>query len=140
MGADIHGVVQTRWKGDSAWRNEVEIDDDRSYLRFSILAGVRNYNDITPISEPRGLPEDSGVVDECVNMYYGVRQSIWLGDHSHSWLTPAEILEWDGWGQQYDDEGTYGDYCRGFLHFIAWVNSRYSGLNREIRLIFGFDS
>ena len=31
----------------------------RSYIMFSILAGVRNRLDLNPISEPKGLPLDS---------------------------------------------------------------------------------
>lgn len=100
MGADIHGVLQTRFNsadGPKGWWNEGEIEDSRNYLVFSALAGVRNYNDITSISKPRGLPEGVELDDnDCIKLY---GREIWMGDHSYSWLTTEEILDWDGWDQ-----------------------------------------
>jgi hypothetical protein len=89
MGTDVHAVFQTklgrRWvEVPSAW------EQDRHYLLFSWLAGVRNgfgfggirtYDPIQPIAEPRGLPSDF----ECPD-------GEWVGDHSFSWLTADEIL------------------------------------------------
>lgn len=88
MGCDIHIKAQKR-DGDS-WVN-VNGDftegsapfDWRSYGLFGFLAGVRNYSDLTPISEPRGLPE--GVTEWSDN------DETWFGDHSHSWLSVEEL-------------------------------------------------
>ena len=36
-----------------------EIYKGRQYFLFALLADVRNYNGVTPMSEPRGIPEDA---------------------------------------------------------------------------------
>lgn len=138
MGTDIHGVVQTRSHNSSRpWTNEIEIDDDRSYIRFAVLADVNNYSNVTPIAAPRGLPHDCGVVDGDVQMTFGSRGSVWLGDHSHSWLTPKEILNWNGWDQKVD--GTpLRDLCENFIRWVKWVDVRY--VWQDVRIVFGFDS
>lgn len=60
----------------------------RNYSLFAILAGVRNGCDFQPIAEPRGVPEDASAYTKD-----------WLEDyHTPSWLTLAEILDFD-WDQ-----------------------------------------
>lgn len=116
MGCDIHAVFQK--KQESKW---VDIphnyEEERDYLLFSWLAGVRNgygfagvptYTPVVPISEPRGLPEDftvekSGqyhpiddwdVLPESMSKYRDMNSEkvVWMGEHSHSWLFAEEIL------------------------------------------------
>lgn len=136
MGADIHGVLQG--KVGSKWESFYEIDDDRSYAVFSALAGVRNYNDVTPIAEPRGLPEGFSMDEnESVTLRYS-NQKIWTGEHSHSWLTLDEILNWDGWSQQLDNGTTLGDACEQFITWAKWAKMRMSYFGA--RIVFGFDS
>ena len=72
----------------------------RNYRFFAFLANVRNGrgfagcdtgDQITPISEPRGVPEDA-------SEYYQEAVEAWADDgHSHSWLTAEELLnaDWD---------------------------------------------
>ncbi len=105
MGCDIHGVFQTRYSKESLWRTEMEIEDGRNYLAFSALAGVRNYTGVTPISEPRGLPDDFDMKEASKVMRYGDPNNPWMGDHSFSWLTLDEIRSWDGWDQIVNDNG-----------------------------------
>lgn len=72
---------------DVAW-------DGRNYRIFAMLAGVRNGigfasvktgEPITPISKPRGLPED-------VSAEVKQESDDWdIDGHSHSWLTLAEL-------------------------------------------------
>lgn len=64
----------------------------RNYILFAFLAGVRNYNDINPISEPRGIPKDiSSEMEEELES--------WGPDaHSISWLSLRELLDAD-WNQ-----------------------------------------
>lgn len=68
----------------------VSVLDDRNYCLFAALADVRNGTwgvTATPISAPRGLPEDCSIRDDA-----------WVfGDHSESWLSLAELLayNWD---------------------------------------------
>lgn len=60
---------------------------DRAYNLFALLAGVRNGTwgePLTPISEPRGLPEDASE--------YIKKEADCSDYHSHSWLTIKELL------------------------------------------------
>lgn len=90
MGCDIHAYAEKR--NGERW---VEVDclpdafDDRSYGTFGFLAGVRNYSGVTPIAQPRGLPND-------VSDYVRGQYDSWGGDgHTHSWLSLDELLAFD---------------------------------------------
>lgn len=100
MGCDIHSAAvdddgkvieggiwadgKTR-NPDSEWlSDEGEPFGWRSYRVFSFLAGVRNYSGVTPISEPRGLPDDVQYPD-------GEDADWFFGDHSFSWLSVDEL-------------------------------------------------
>lgn len=114
MGCDIHAIAQA--KKDGQW---VDVpmdgwDQDRHYFLFSWLADVRNghgfagvptYTPIKPIAERRGYPQDFEVVDDehpvkdkavmgrrADYCEPGEAPSMWMGDHSHTWLTADEIL------------------------------------------------
>lgn len=99
MGCDIHPYVEVR--RDGQWvRSGLEVPRDRDYWAFAKLADVRNGlgfagvdrgDPVTPIAQPRGLPPDTSIHDGDVNAE-GDREGIWLGDHSHSWVTLAELL------------------------------------------------
>lgn len=127
MGCDIHLAVEVRRNG--RWQREAIVPEafrdpyyveqaakslssyytkwaerqwyhDRNYEVFAILANVRNYGYIAPISEPRGLPEDMDL--ETAKLSYEHpdhdEDDIDLGDHSMSWLTLAELqaYPWQG--------------------------------------------
>ncbi|ASA22343.1 hypothetical protein [Paenibacillus donghaensis] len=95
-------IENIKARGESAdyWEKRIEelrqgtqgyIWDGRHYLLFEALAGVRANHEITPISEPKGLPED--ISAEVKDSAEG-----WGGDgHSHSYLTAAELnaYKWD---------------------------------------------
>ena len=142
MGADIHAVVQVRdgdtWKivntpaemldcGEAPW-------ELRNYTLFGVLAGVRDH-DVTPIAEPRGLPDDleidpdSDRADPCLGGH-------WLGEHSHSWVTVAELAAYD-LSEQYAPWGTVGD-ASGIPRWLPYLLSL--GKPEDVRLVFGFDS
>lgn len=113
MGTDIHVAMQA--KKDGVWQDiEHKYNEDRHYFLFSWLANVRNgygfagvatYTPVAPISQPRGLPDDFQMDADCHPVSSkeqmgrraewledGEEPSIWMGDHSHSWLTADEIL------------------------------------------------
>lgn len=76
------------------WDEEEELDKihlykGRNYGLFATLAGVRDYTEtITPVSEPKGMPED------CCD-YVKRENKSWSGDgHTHSWLTLKEIRDY----------------------------------------------
>ena len=90
MGTDIHINVD-RLSENGHWiRTDLQVDEDRNYDLFAILAdvrngegcaGVRTGDGFVPISEPRGW----GEVDVKEDDPY----------HSASWLLLSEILDYD---------------------------------------------
>lgn len=118
MGTDIHGVFQRHDKATGQWHDvPSNYEQDRHYQLFAVLAGVRNGygfagaptgEAVTPIAEPRGLPSDFAMDDEAHPLatlehmdpgrrkYHqaGEKLEQWMGDHTYSWLTGAEMLAW----------------------------------------------
>lgn len=118
MGCDIHAVFQAKRGG--AWVDvPSSFEENRHYMLFAWLANVRNgygfagvltHDPLLPISDPRGLPsdfevggeygEDHPTTEEVIAMSWrsdwrepNEAAYIWMGDHSHSWLTADEILD-----------------------------------------------
>ncbi len=121
MGTDIHGVFQRHDASTDTW---VDIEHNyemfRHYQLFSVLAGVRNGTGfagiktgdaVTPIADPRGYPEGFELSEEGSDCHpiitldhmdprrrkyheEGEALEVWMGDHSHSWLTADEMLAW----------------------------------------------
>lgn len=96
MGCDIH--IRTEVKQDNGlWvladlfdkdGDVTEVYTGRNYRLFSILADVRNYNRIKPISNLRGIPEDCS--DETLKSYKD-----WDMDaHSATWYTLRELEDY----------------------------------------------
>lgn len=120
MGCDIHMVLQIK-DGDK-WKTSKVLDIARNYKLFSVLANVRNGygfagvdtgNQIPFISEPKGLPEDLEVLngdyiqlDIPIIDYYEITDTFSLGDHSFSWLSGEELLNYN-WNQEI--------VCRGMI-------------------------
>lgn len=102
MGTDIHGSLQKRWRKEGPYETIGPIESSRNYRVFAALAGVRNgfgfagcetHKAMTPISEPRGLPDG---VSEDEEDY---------GDHSYSWLYLREVIDWKGWDMELQETG-----------------------------------
>lgn len=76
---------------EDSWQVEydvVEIYNGRNYSLFSILAGVRNYGENSPIVEPRGIPFDC--CKEIRELY-----EKWGSDaHTPTYLTYGELKEY----------------------------------------------
>lgn len=113
MGTDIHGVLQSRYRSERTWWTDCRIEDDRNYSLFAALADVRNgrgfagvpiFVPITPISEPRGWPEDFDL-KRASSLLFDGEDDHWLGDHSFSWLSVSEVVNWDGWDQSLNECG-----------------------------------
>lgn len=152
MGCDIHAVVQRR-TGDT-WETVTPPEtmlgqyeklpfEIRNYTLFGILAGVRS-NEFPVIAEPRGIPADAGATygtgdPEIAVSYLADDDKKWLGEHSHSWLTTAEIAAYD-WSQasQWTDRKTVADEV-GLDRWLPWLLSLADD-PADVRLVFGFDS
>jgi len=89
MGCDIHSHAEKKTEAGYEKISELEPFDWRSYGMFGFLANVRNYSDVPPISERRGVPADMSA--EVAKDYEG-----WDTDaHSASWLSVAELAAFD---------------------------------------------
>ena len=95
MGCDIHGCLEII-HSETYVKGICNIPRDRDYDLFGILAGVRNYVDAAPISEPKGLPEMLSWQAKDEAEGYG------SDGHFHSWLTWKEIKDYD-WNQVSQD-------------------------------------
>lgn len=128
MGTDIHGgfikVVKDQ-TGNVVSKQPIKTNWNfgRNYTLFAILAGVRNgygfagcyrHEPLQPIAEGRGLPEFISVVEDhtgdLYNKWYGrwddeEEFGCWLGDHSHTYMTVNEILEWKCWSNHLSQGG-----------------------------------
>lgn len=144
MGTDIHGYLQARESADDPYVSVKELPDSRYYATFYALAGVRRpFEDITPFSEPRGMPGDLEESSRGYPSAYGEGfepdryildekgEKQWIGKHSHSWLYLTEIDM---------RPGIEGEW----LDFIASNYREYYHLIKDdphaVRIVFGFDS
>ena len=94
MGCDIHPWLEVCKSKKWSFVKVVELG--RNYDMFGIIAGVRNYVNAIPISEPKGLPNDvsNKITEESNGWNYD--------GHSHSWLNWKEIRDYD-WKQVFHD-------------------------------------
>jgi hypothetical protein len=104
MGTDFHLKFQRKY--NDKWE-KIEVPaclypDERNYLLFAFLAGVRNgkgfagvhiFDPIKPNFEGRGLPKD-----------FFLEKGEFLGDHSFTHATVAEILQCD-WNVVFTETG-----------------------------------
>jgi hypothetical protein len=129
MGTDIHLAVEHYIDGE--WVNVTPFREDDGYLSnypngyyesrnyglFAILADVRNGlgfagvvtgDGYVPIHPQRGIPSDASSI---------VRRWCEEGDHSHSWATVKELLEYD-WTQTTVRRGVVD--IKEFMRFKLW--------------------
>lgn len=123
---------------ESSWAKEEYTNvpyDCRNYNLFAILADVRNGRGFAgcktgetfnPISTPKGYPED--MCDELkgdINYYdYDERAGFLSNEHSASWLTLKELLDYD-WNQIHRSygcvhENQYRDFVMKGEHPECW--------------------
>ena len=101
MGTDIHPIVQvehgTQWRTVTLPADVHRALRTRNYDAFAILGNVRNGSgfagidtgdEFEPISDGRGIPDDVGVEKDEDDYYL-------FGDHSYSWVTLAELLDYE---------------------------------------------
>ena len=141
MGCNIHGYLETMTYPNSEtqkWWSVHQLPYTRSYLFYSAIAGVRNYINITPISEPKGMPSDPSIMSEADCREDG------RDGHSHSWLTAQEILNYD-WRQRietYEGKEELGTSIhpdfRSLINEMAFLSAIY-GLDK-VRIVFWFDN
>jgi hypothetical protein len=107
---DLQGYLEMskeRGEDPSYWELRIQeekagtfdfVSTGRNYMLFAILAGVRNYYSLTPISKPRGLPGD--VSDQVRS-----NSEEWGDDgHSHSYLSITDLFAFN-WESGFIQEG-----------------------------------
>ena len=147
MGCDIHLHEEVKINGK--WHHYSVRWIHRNYRMFARLADVRNYDInepeyIQPISQPRGIPEDSTELTKFDCDRWGV------DGHSHSWIGADEIREFKEWyaknhwaGEKLDSwwfEDIFGYmFSNGWDGFTKYPEDNVSGLE-DIRFVFWFDN
>lgn len=134
MGCDIHAHVERKKKSEVAdlWEDRGKMYIGRSYHLFSLLAGVGNGNGVTPISEPRGLP------DNVSGSFVGYSNDYGNDGHSHSHVTLKELKE-------YDRPERYGSRYEKYDFFAYLIDEMEKArlenqTDDDVRLVFFFDN
>lgn len=148
MGCDIHPHLEIKLSGK--WEYFSPLDMWRSYTTFAKMANVRNWKEgPTPISLPRGLPNDISFMTKFHSDHYGT------DGHSHSWLGLNEMIEllkfFDDeelkkpWGSHVEDDTLkwadfgvwlFGNSINGFKKYPE----DYPKELKDVRMIFWFDN
>ncbi|MBR5172396.1 MAG: hypothetical protein IKW14_03225 [Phascolarctobacterium sp.] len=162
MGCDIHVRIECKFKMDGKWvwqdftpvfknpyygkyEHAPEYEEyyigGRWYKAFALLADVRNYGSITPISLAKGMPDDAseGVMAEYEK---------WGKDaHSHSYFTLMELEYYCNThteiiGEKDDDEPLYAkDLLKSYLQALQFVYNNIDPIDKNsIRMVFWFDN
>ncbi len=141
MGCDIHLhveiLVNEKWEH---WNHPLI---QRDYSLFTKMAGVRNYDGITPVALPRGLPADMSVPTK-------LDADRWEGDaHSGSWLSDIEAGEVQRWYEELHSGLPRHPPVFGYL-FGSYIDShvRYEDSKKQLaelgvtaaRVVFWFDN
>lgn len=140
MGCDIHAHVEVKVGG--AWHHYTVLSIKRNYQLFAKMAGVRNYDEVEPITEPRGLPPDLSVLTK-IDWDRGEKN--W---HTPSWLNGSEIeqiIDWhqkqrNNWNLDFFQVADQWGYLFGNGYDIAKYPSDYPKEIQDIRLVFWFDN
>lgn len=147
MGCDMHIFLEKKdgdkWIDNTPyerdwWDGSLQPQDYycRSYLLFSILAGVRNSEGIKPIARPRGIPDD------CSKEYRNFVEQ-WTPDgYSHSYFTIAELEEACAKCKSVTQRETLAGFANFLLKMVEVMNPYdITFLNRDkYRVCFFFDN
>lgn len=137
MGCAIHAHIELKVNGK--WEHYSCPVLKRWYALFARIANVRNYDDeITPISKPRGLPDDLNIVTKLCRERYG------SDGHSDTWLTKDELNGLIKWVEE--REGAKGFLFQheqmGYLNgsnFLQYPESHPKEFE-DVRFICWFDN
>jgi len=137
MGCNIHGYLEVREYPDSktpSWKATYEIQYDRSYRFYAVLAGVRNGTVLQPISKPKGLPHDVSRGAKYESEQMG------RDGHSHSYLNAQELRDYD-WTRPIGDQPIIEQIPvvhRALLLLVRYCAKHYGEEN--VRIVFWFDN
>lgn len=133
MGTDIHLYTEHRVK--EKWQ-KIKVDgsilpDDRNYRLFAFLANVRNFGDITPQFESRGIPSDTSYIEN---------DEDWIGDYGLTYAYVDEIIN-----APWEDVGLQDCYFKIFYErILPRIINEYPWCDKEqlrnVRVLMGFDN
>lgn len=126
MGCDIHAMIEVRI--DGRWYNAGDPIISRNYRIFSILANVRNYDEVPFIATPRDLPEDATFA---MKSLYKVD----IGGHSASWVSLKEIINFYMQGKEEDIL-----QWKQLIKKMKRAKKTYGVKTKHVRLVFYFDN
>src|SRR6266853_264838 len=92
MGCDIHPHIEVKIKGK--WYHYSIPLLGRNYQLFTRICGVRGYEGVIPIDQPRGLPSDLSEITRIEVDYDGP------DGHSHTWLNRQELNDLIKWHEE----------------------------------------
>lgn len=134
MGCDIHSFAEKK-NSDGTYSPVFYTPfEDRHYGLFAFLADVRNYSQIEPLSQPRGMPADASqaIVDELKS---------WEDDaHSVSYFTLAELVRVDYEKKIEDHRSVVTESLRDFLGTDYFYSLKRMNDLAVDRVIFWFDN
>lgn len=164
MGCDIHCYIEYRkppfvsedsikWKSFGG-----RINPGRHYEIFAKLVGVRNYKEITPLSNPRGVPDDAGWHSKNDSLLY-ISSTNPSGEgncspeNASKWITEGSSKCVDGnwvtnpdwhsgsWCDSKEIESVLKDekYAEQYFAVLAAMKS-FEQQGYESRLVFWFDN
>jgi len=147
MGCDIHAHLEVKIGGE--WHYFSPVEMWQSYTTFAKMANVRNWDEgPTPISKPKGLPQDISFMTKYHSDNYGV------DGHPHSWLGYDELIELleffesedleKPWGSHHEDDLKWADFgvwlfgnpISGFKKYPG----DYPADLEDVRMVFWFDN
>jgi hypothetical protein len=122
MGCDIHAYVVAKlpYENETGFWVEGDFSIDRNYDLFANMAGVRNYDKITPVAPERGIMPDLEFRPDWFTNQDG---------HSHSWLTFDEF-------KIAIERSNAGTSAQAVLAFMKV----YLDAGRDPRIVFCFDN
>lgn len=144
MGCDIHLHIEIKIAGIEGWQHFSHPHVHQNYLLFSYMANVRNYDNVTPISSPKGLPPD---ISEVTKYCYTV-DKLHYHPHSESYLDSDEIAKLDEVWESFAKEDFNNDLEHSIFQCYLFGNS-FGGFRRygdkvpnlqDVRFVFWFDN
>ena len=141
MGCDIHAHIEVKMEGE--WKHFSNPNVDRNYKLFALMADVRNYKNIEPISKPKGLPNNLTFLTKIDYENWGIDA------HDESYLTVEELIELDRKWRNLNHKKTMDKYLETIFHTYIFGNSltgwyQYPADNHmnveDLRIVFWFDN
>lgn len=140
LGHEIDGYLEV--KNDGKWRFMFHIPDDRAYDTFAILGGIRNYCNAIPITECRGIPENTSKWDD-----FCIYSMDWhICNFGESWIDYSDIETYE-WEQETKDTRHSNklkkakDYLTDKMSNLLFINMKQLANeygNKNVRIIFWF--